>query len=337
MKKKIIAAILTVAMVGTCLMGCGSGTGTESEGTEGANSTATTATLDIAYQYGLAYAPLMIAQEQGMIEEAYKELTGDEVVVNWNQMSSGADINTGIAGGSIQVGFMGIAPAITGVMSNVGYKIFTNLSGQEHGLMTNDANITSLEDLVGSDNQIALVNIGSIQHITLAKALVNAGLDAHALDASLVAMKHPDGKTALESGSIPCHLTSSPYIYQERENESLYEIPGVDQVFSVEDSFIVGVASESLNAENPQLYEALCTAIGEAVDYMNENTEEAAKITCVYDGNDEATELQYLEKGYYSTQTKGVFDLAVFMAENGFIEQAPGEYYDLAFNNVVGN
>ena len=30
-------------------------------------------------------------------------------------MSSGADINTGIASGSIDVGFMGVAPAITGI------------------------------------------------------------------------------------------------------------------------------------------------------------------------------------------------------------------------------
>ncbi|MBQ4531137.1 MAG: ABC transporter substrate-binding protein [Lachnospiraceae bacterium] len=332
MKRKVIAAIMAVALIGTCVMGCGStgdGTGEQTENTE--------VTLDIAYQYGLAYAPIVIAQEQGLIEEAYKEATGDEVQVNWNQMSSGPDINTGIASGSIQVGFMGIAPAITGVMNNVGYKIFTNLSGQEHGLTTSDASIKSLEDLVGSDKQIALVNIGSFQHIILAKALVNAGLDAHALDANIVAMKHPDGMAALESGSIPCHLTSSPYIHMERENENLYEIPGVKEAFSVEDSFIVGVASTTLNEENPELYQALCDAMAEAIDYINENPKEAAAITCEYDGNDAETELKYMESGYYSTETKGVYDLAVFMAENGFIEKAPEEFSDLVFDNVSGN
>ena len=295
MKRKIIAAIMTVALMGTCVMGCGN---TESKTGESAE-----VTLDIAYQYGLAYAPLIIAQEQDLIEEAYKEATGKEVQVNWNQMSSGPDINTGIAGGSIQVGFMGIAPAVTGVMNNVGYKIFTNLSGQEHGLMTNDSAITSLEDLVGSDKQIALVNNGSFQHIILAKALTNAGLDAHALDANIVAMKHPDGMAAVEAGSIPCHLTSSPYIYMERENDNLYEIPGVNEAFSVEDSFIVGVASTKLNEENPELYQALCDAMANAIDYINENPKEAAEMTCEYDGIDAETELKYMESGYYSTET----------------------------------
>ena len=141
--------------------------------------------IDIAYQYGLAYAPLMIVQEQGLIEQAYEEATGKEVAVTWNQMSSGSDINTAFISGTINIGFMGVAPAITGVSNNVGYKIFTNLSGQEHGLMTSDESILTLGDLAGSDKQIALVNIGSIQHIILAMALDHAGYDAHALDTNI--------------------------------------------------------------------------------------------------------------------------------------------------------
>ena len=328
MKRKIITLIMTIALVGGCMMGCGSTTQPETDAD---------VTLNIAYQYGLAYAPAMIAKEQGLIEAAYKEATGDTVEVVWNQMSSGADINTGIAGGSIQVGFMGIAPAITGVMNNVGYKICSNLSGQEHGLMTNDPDITSLQDIVDNKSQIALVNTGSFQHIILARALDNAGLDPHVLDSNIVAMKHPDGMAALESGSVPCHLTSSPYIFMERENTELYEIPVVNEVCALEDSFIVGVASNTLYNGNPELYNALCAALGEAMVYINENTEEAAKLTSQYDGNDVATELAYMKSGYYATETKGVYDLAVFMAENGFIEKAPEKFYDLAFDNVSGN
>ena len=76
-------------------------------------------TLNIAYQYGLAYAPVIIVQKQELIEKAYKEATGKEVTVVWNQMSSGADINTGISSGGLDVGFMGVAPAITGVTKEV--------------------------------------------------------------------------------------------------------------------------------------------------------------------------------------------------------------------------
>lgn len=338
MRKRLLSILLGACMI-ISFASCGSNEETASAdgGAVQESASGEAATLNIAYQYGLAYAPLIICKEQGLIEQAYEEATGKEVTVVWTQMSSGADINTGIASGDINVGFMGIAPAITGVTKNVGYKIFTNLSGQEHGLMTNDESILGFDDLIGSSNQIALVNVGSIQHIILAKALDDSGYDAHALDSNIVAMKHPDGMTALETGNISCHLTTNPYIYKERGEEDLFEIDAVAASWSKENSFIVGVAAESLYEEEPELYQALCKAVSDSIDYVNTNTEEAAKLTCEFDGNTEADELKYLQEGIYTVETKGVFELASFMARTEFIDKAPETYSDLAFDNVVGD
>ena len=294
-------------------------------------------TLNIAYQYGLAYAPLIICQQEGLIEQAYEELTGEELEVVWNQLSSGADINTGFASGSLDVGFVGIAPAITGIGNHIGYKIFTNISGQEHGLMTCADDLESLEDLVGSDQQIALVNTGSIQHIILGMALAESGLDAHALDSNIVAMKHPDGMSALLSGSIACHLTTNPYIYKEREDDSFHELIEVSDVWSADRSFIVGVASESLESENPELFEALQSAVSDAIDFIHDDTEAAAEITCEFDGSTKEEELQYLQAGSYSTETQGVLELAQFMADNGFSEAEFEAFAELVFDCVTGD
>lgn len=304
---------------------------------DGSSDGSDVVTLNIAYQYGLAYAPVILVQKQGLIEKAYEEATGKQVHVVWNQMSSGADINTGISSGGLEVGFMGVAPAITGITKGVGYKIFTNLSGQEHGLMSNDKEISSFDDLIGSEHQIALVNMGSIQHIILAMALENAGYDPHALDSNIVAMKHPDGMAALETGNVSCHLTSSPYIFKEQEEENLYEIKGVSEAWSVYDSFIVGVASEKLYDGNHELYQALCKAIEEAIDSMNEDPEEAAKITCEFNGNSEEEEAAYMQKGKYTTQTSRIFELAEFMERAGFIDHAPESYKELVYDNVSGD
>lgn len=295
------------------------------------------ATLNIAYQYGLSYAPAVIAQVNGYIEKAYTDINGGTLTVNWNQMSSGADINTAIASGDLDAGFMGIGPAITGVTKGLGYKIFTNLSGQEHGLMTNDPSIQSLADLVGSDHQIALVNIGSIQHIVLAKALADNGYDAHALDANIAVMKHPDGKAALESGAVSCHLTSSPYIFAERENPDLHELEEVTAAYTSDYSFIVGIASEDLHDSKPDVYKALCDGIAEGMDLIKSDPEAAATITSELDGNDPAVELDYLKQGIYTPETNKLFEVATFMAENDFIENTPAAYEDLVFDNVSGN
>lgn len=328
---KILAVMMIIAFLFT-MAACSNPSSPNS-----GNSSGKTITIHIAYQYGLAYAPLIICQNDKLIEKAYKAATGNDVEVKWDQMSSGADINTGIASGNINVGFMGIAPAITGISKNVGYKIFTNLSGQEHGLMTNDPAIKDLGDIIGSSKQIALVNTGSIQHIILGLALDANGYDAHALDSNIVAMKHPDGMTALESKNLACHLTSSPYIYRERDNSELHELAEVKDIWSVDKTFIVGVASIALVNDNPELYKAICEAVSSAINYINNDTESAAKATCEYNGNTYEDELAYLQLGHYSTETTGIFELAKFMYKNGFTDTEFKDYNELVFENVVGD
>lgn len=293
--------------------------------------------LTIAYQYGLAYAPLVMAQSESFIENAYAEATGGTLEIEWVQMSSGADINTGVMSGTVDVGFMGVGPAIIGISKNVGYKIFTNLSGQENGMMANDDAIQSFDDIIGTDNQVALVNIGSIQHIILAKSLADNGYDPHALDANIVAMKHPDGMSSLLTGSVPLHLTSNPYIYRERETEGLHEIEAVVKAWPKENSFIVGVAAVALYENDNRLYTALCDGIAAAIDYVNSNIEATAEVTSQFDGNSVEDEIDYLQKGNYAITTGGVEEMARFMYENAFVEADPGAYADLVFDNVQGN
>lgn len=320
MKKRILAMLAVCAMATSIAAG-----------------SAEAASLNIAYQYGLGYAPVTIAQDQKLIESAYKEATGEDVDITWTQMSSGADINTAIAAGDIDAGFMGVGPAVSGIVSKLGYKIFTNLSGQEHQIMTSDPDIDSIEDFIGSDKQIALVNIGSIQHIILAKALDARGQDPHALDSNIVAMKHPDGMAALQSGAIAAHLTSNPFLFEEQEDKNLHQVDDLSDVWTNENSFLVGICSEKLHDEDADLYKALCDGVAEGQKMVTDTPEDAAAITAGYDGNDEKTEADFLKKGTYKAETKGVYDLAKFMFDNGFIDKDPESYENLVFDNVSGD
>lgn len=354
-RKKIISLVLVAALAAfTCLFaaGCGSSGSSSSSASSSsaasssasasaassseASSAAGDATLSIAYQTGLSYAPALIAKEQELIEKNYKEATGSDVTIEWTQMSSGADINTGITSGSLDVGMMGIAPVVTGITSGLDYKICANLSGQEYGLMTNVDSITSLGDLIGSQDQIALVNIGSIGHILLAKALDDNGFDAHALDSNLVAMSNPDGQSAVQSGSIACNLTYSTFLSKERADSSLHELTEVSKAWPVTNTNVVAVASSSL-FENEALYQAVCDALAEGQEYIADSPEDAAELLSQYDGNDPADELKYLQEGTYSPATKGVLEMAQFMGENGFIDSVPTSYSELVYSNVKGD
>lgn len=325
MKKiKRSLAILLVIVMAMALTACGGGNETSEDGAK---------TLTIAHQYGMAYAPLEIMKQQELIEKHYD----GEVEIEWTTLNSGSAITEGFASGSVDVGAMGVAPAITAVTGGVPVKICSNMSAQPHKLMTNDASFKTLKD-VGSE-QIALVNIGSIQHILLAMAAEEQLGDAHALDNNIVAMAHPDGMSSLIAGSVKLQLTTSPYTFKE-EAEGMTEVEAISSVWPEGNSFIVALASTELYESDPALYEAVVAALAEAIDFLTNNKEEAAEMLCEAEDVDAETMLSWLNDPacVYSTETKGVMDMANFMVKEGFLEhEAPESISDLAFDNVKGN
>ncbi len=328
MKKVLIVVVAAITAFSMCLSlaGCG----------ESSDSGDDVAKLTVVQQYGMAYAPLKVIQEKGLIEENYD---GD-VEVNFQTLNSGASINDAFVAGDVDVGLMGVAPAITGSLNEgVPYKICSNVSAQPHKLMTNDPNIKTLKD-IGEKDQIALVNIGSIQHILLAMAAKEQLGDAHALDNNIAAMAHPDGMTALLNGSVKCQLTTSPFVFKEAKEEGISEVDAIESVWPEGNSFIVAVASTDLHDNNPALYEAVLAAFDDAIAFMNDDPEAAAEMLCADEDVDAATYLEWLNDPAcsYSTNLTGVSTMAKFMTEEGFLEDAQfDDISQLVYEGVEGN
>lgn len=284
--------------------------------------------LTIAYQYGMSYTPMLVMKDQGLIEKHYD----GELEIEWLTLNSGSAINEGVTAGDIDVAAIGIGPFITGVTAGIPYKMYSNISAQPHGLVTNDPSIQSLEDIT-PDKKIALVNIGSFQHIVLAMLAEQELGDAHALDNNLVAMSHPDGMAALLSGSVDCQLTTSPYLYKELETGGIYEINDTREVWPAGSSFIVGLASDKLYKEDKELFEAVKAATGEAMDYINNNKEEVAKLLAPSEKVSEEVILEWLSDPgcVFSTKEAGVLKMAEFMERAGFIEKAPDSIDEISY------
>lgn len=299
--KKVMALMLSTGMA----FGCAAGVSAKEE-----------KTITIAYQGGVGYAPVHILEAKELIEENYD---GD-VNVEFVKLDSGAAINEGIIGGTIDIGCMGLGPAVAGVAAGIPYKVISNLCSQSHGLMSNDPEITSLADIT-SEDKIALVNTGSFQHIVLAMAAEQELGDAHALDNNIQAMSHAEGMAALESGTVKLHLTSSPFIYQERANENYTELTEINEVWPSGNSFLVAMASASL-AEDTELFDAVNAAFGQAIDFINENPEETAEIESEYLDLDLETVTSYLEEEdcQFFSELRGAETIADFMYRAGFIE-----------------
>lgn len=325
MKKRILAFVLSFCMVfGLCACGGESGKSGDKD------------TLTIAYQGGTGYAPVHIMQAKAYIETEYKNSTGKDVEVNFQKLDSGADINTGIIGGSIDIGCMGLGPAISAVSSEIPAKIITGLCSQSHGLMTSDKNIKSLADI--GNEQIALVNIGSFQHILLAMACEKELSDPHALDNNIVKMAHAEGYAALQAGTYKLHLTSSPYINRERENSDFTEIKAVNEVWPDGNTFLVALASTKLQEENKELFDAVTKAFSQAIEFINNNARESAEIVAKQLGADVDTTFADMtdKTSSFFTELKGVTQMAEFMYRAEFIKTEV-TFDDLVFSGVNGN
>ncbi len=272
--------------------------------------------LTIAYQGGIGYAPIHVLEAQHLIEKHYN---GD-IAVTFTKRDSGAAINEGIIGGTIDIGCMGLAPAISGVSRGIPYKVISNLCSQSHGLMSNDPAITKLSDIRDTD-KIALVNTGSIQHILLAMAAESALGDAHALDNNIQSMSHAEGMAALESGTVKLHLTSSPFIYQERDSGRYTELTELGSVWPSGSSFLVAMASEKL-AGDPALFEAVQKALAEAITFINEHPQEAAELESEVLALELDTVTGYLQQPdcQFFPELRGAGAMAEFMLRAGFIE-----------------
>ena len=311
MMKKFVALVLSVTMV-FALTACG---GSDAQGNAESTNAGETQKITIAYQGGIGYAPIHVMEVQKLIEENYD----GELEVEYVKLDSGAAINEGIIGGTIDIGCMGLGPAISGVAAGVPYKAVSNLCSQSHGLMSNDPSIQSLADIT-SEDKIALVNTGSIQHILRAMAAEKNLGDAHALDNNIQAMSHAEGMAALESGTVKLHLTSSPFIYQERANEAYNELPEINEVWPSGNSFLLAMASEKV-AGDEKLYNAVRAAFDQAFAFINNDVEGTADIEVEYLALDRETVMSYLneEDCQFFPQLRGADDMAAFMYSAGFI------------------
>ncbi len=287
--------------------------------------------VTIAYQYGLAYIPIELVKDLRMLEEA----CGDKYEIKWTMLNSGQAVNEGLAAGSVDVAAIGVAPFITGVVRGVDYKIVSGLSSQPLELMTNRDDVNSLKDIT-SESKIAMGSLGSMQHILLAMACENELGDAHALDNMVMSLSHPDAANALMSGSIDFHVASPPYLYIEQETEGIHSVEAISKVWPQGNSFVVIAATSAFKDRCPEVFEYLYTAVAEAVEYVNANKEEVAAMYCEEQGITKEQLLSYLNDPscIYDCETHGVMDLAKFMTENGFTDEAELTEKDLYFSEA---
>ncbi len=304
------------------------------------------AEIKVAQQYGISYLPLMIMEDQKLIEK-HAKAAGLDVTVGWTKFAGGNVMNDALLSNSLQFASGGVGPLVTlwaRTKGNLDVKAVSAINSMPLYLNTRNPNVKTIRDFTDKD-RIALPAVKvSIQAVTLQMAAEKAFGEGqqNRLDPLTVSMSHPDAQTALLSGAseITAHFSSPPFQYQQLEKPGIHTVLNSYDVLGGPATFNVVWTTSKFRNENPKLYDAFVKALDEATAIINRDKKAAAE-NYLRLSKDKGTVQDILAMLndpliVYTTTPQNVTKYVEFMLKTGAIKTRPDSWKDLFFPNVHG-
>jgi NitT/TauT family transport system substrate-binding protein len=302
--------------------------------------------LNIAEQYGISYLPLLIMEDQKLIEKHAKATGIADLKVGWSKFAGGNVMNDALLSNSLHIAAGGVGPFITlwARTSGNNYKVkgVSALNSMPLYLNTRNPSVKSLKDFTEKD-KIALPAVKvSIQAVTLQMAAEQAFGEGQQtkLDSLTVSMSHPDGQTALLSngGEITAHFSAPPFQYQQLSKPGIRNVLNSYEVLGGPATFNVIWTTSKFYNENPKVYAAFVAALDEAISMINKDKSWAAesylRISKDKDTRENILKMLNDPKILYSTTPQNVMKYVNFMYKIKSIKVKPDSWKDLFFPNV---
>lgn len=283
--------------------------------------------IRLVKQYTTAYAPIYVAEKLHLIE---KYLPGIEA--EWATISGGAAISEALISGQLDIGVMGIPPAIIAADKGADFKIAMGLSVVPVELMVNSDKIKSFKDFK-PDDKIGVPGIGSINHITVSLMAKKYLGDAHAFDKNVVVMRNPDSYSSLLSNSLAGHASIMPYAALEEKAGFKKLASGTDIIGDIS---LVCVASKKLY-EQPAVYAGVVAALNEAIALINKGDEKTMQIIADEEKLSVEQVKDYITRDgtNYTSNIYGLMAVANYMHQEGYIKNKP-ILENLVWDNMLG-
>jgi len=229
-------------------------------------------TVSIGYFPNLTHIATIVALENNYFQEEF----GDDATIETMQFNNGGLFMEAMQTKEIDVGTVGPGPLLNIYVKNPEFHI---ISGAVNGgavlAVTKGSGIDSLEDLDGT--RVAIPVIGSTQDVMLRKALQEVDLDAASSGGTveLFAAAPAETATLFVQESVEAAATQEPwgYILETQADGEL--LLGWDEFAWGKDSTNTVVAATSDFTENEEQATAYLKAHNKAVEFIEENPEEA--------------------------------------------------------------
>jgi NitT/TauT family transport system substrate-binding protein len=309
-----------------------------------ANAAAEVNTVSIAEQYGISYLPLMLMEENKLLEKEAKAAGLGDITVKWAKFAGGNVMNDALLSGDLHFASGGLGPFITlwaKTRDNIGVKAVAAMNSMPLLLNTRNPAVKTLKDF-GPKDKIALPAVKvSIQAITLQMAAEKAfgpGQE-NKLDSLTVTQSHPDGMAAMLSGSeINSHFTSPPFQNIELEKPGIHTVLNSYDVTGGPHTFNVVWASKKFVDANPKTYAAFLKAFDTSIETLNKDKRAAAEFYVKFAKSKES--IESVEKMLndpnikFTTTPENSMKYAEFMNRIGMVKVKPASWKDMYFPNV---
>ena len=300
------------------------------------------ASITFARQFGIAYLPLLMMEEDKLIEKHAEALGLPGFKVNWTILSSGAATNDGLLSGQLAFG-IGAVPAMlllwdkTRATPNA-IRGVTGVAVMPTVLNTRNPAIKSVKDFTSND-KIALpaVKVSNAALVLQMAAAEAFGPENWAqLDRLTVALPHPDAAAQVmgRAGEINTHFASPPFNVFELRSPAVHTVLTSVDIMG-DTSLTVLWTTERFAAANPKVVQAVYDAVHEALAAINRDKPAAADRYLRLSGDKIAREdlMTVLNDPHiqFNPAPLGVMAFARFMQKTGALRTIPPIWTDLFF------
>lgn len=216
-----------------------------------------------------------IALEEGFYKEA-----GLDVQVA-GVFNSGPEEMAAFAARSLDIGYVGLAPAINAVANNnVSVQALAQENAEGSAIVVGKQSfIQSPRDLKGQT--VAVPGYGNVQDVLLRQTILNSKLEFK--DVNIIVLKPSEMIQALKRGDIAAFVAWEPY-------PSMAEAEGIGKVLLSSHQIwpdhpcCILVGSQDFLNKNPVEIDKLIKVQAQAMDFIKNNSEEAVRIAAKYTG-----------------------------------------------------
>ncbi len=262
--RRVAATALVAATAGAGLTACSSDE----------DSSSATDSISMATQPWLGYGPWYIAQDKGYFAD-------QDLDVKITSFNDDAQMTAAIGSGEVDVLNEATHSALREIENGTdGYVTLVLDTSMTADAILAGNGIDSVKDLKGK--KIAFEE-GSVSNLLLDHALSENGMSID--DITAVPMAPSDAAVALQAKRVDAAVTYEPYITDTAgKDDSVKTLYTADaQPGLISDTLFV---SKKAMEEKPEAIQKLINAWGPAIDYYNENTEDAQAIIAKNIGSD---------------------------------------------------